>query len=621
MYVVGTAGHVDHGKSSLVQSLTGIDPDRLSEEKARGMTIDLGFAWLKLPSGGEVSIVDVPGHERFISNMLAGVGGIDLALLVVAADESVMPQTREHLAILDLLQVKHGLAVITKKDLVDQDWMELVSTDVATALRGTVFQDVPVIQVSSVTGEGLPELVLAIERLLTGLTSKRDLHRPRLPIDRFFTMSGFGTVVTGTLIDGELSVGQEVELVLSNVVTKIRGLQTHRKKQERVVPGTRVAANLSGVGYDTIPRGEVLTNPGWLRPTTAMDVHLRLLPDMSHSIRHNMFVTVHTGSSESIGRLRLLEGDTAEPGASTWAQLKLNSPLAVLKGDGFVIRSSMITLGGGRIVDPHARRHKRRHVPTIDRLAVLETGEEQDVLLNIIESLQPTTLATLLNSSNIEPGVAADKINSLIDQGLVLNIGRRSGTYDGYLYSAKGWIALTHKVSVLLARHHTDFPLRKGIAKEELRNRIGMATQIFNDVLDKMVKDGNIEEAKLFVRMPGHYPVLNQSQQIDADIYLRQISVNPYSPASEICLSDEVINLLDEQGKVAKMNEVVVFSTEAYEDMLKGVSGHIKCNGNITIAEVRDMFKTTRKYALALMDYLDYKRITRRVGDARILRE
>ena len=345
MYVVGTAGHVDHGKSTLVETLTGIDPDRLREEKERGLTIDLGFAWLKLPSGNEVSIIDVPGHERFVNNMLAGVGGIDLALLIVAADESVMPQTREHLAILDLLQIQRGMIVITKSDLVDEEIVELVGAEVEDVLEGTVLEGAPIMNVSAITGQGIPELVSAIDDMLQETQPKKDLGRPRLPIDRSFTITGFGTVVTGTLIDGDINVGQEVELILSGQRTRIRGIQTHKNKQDIAQPGTRVAANLIGVPHDNIYRGEVLTTSGWLRPTTAMDVHLRVIPGAPHALRHNMFLTVHTGSSEVIARLRLLDSDTAEPGATTWAQLKLDSPLAVVKGDYFVIRSNQTTLG------------------------------------------------------------------------------------------------------------------------------------------------------------------------------------------------------------------------------------------------------------------------------------
>ncbi len=284
MFVIGTAGHVDHGKSTLVQALTGIDPDRLQEEKDRGMTIDLGFAWLKLPSGGEVSIVDVPGHERFIKNMLAGVGGIDLALLVVAADEGVMPQTREHLAILDLLGVERGVVALTKCDLVDKDWADLVGADIEETLQGTTLAGAPVVACSGVTGEGLDQLVQRLEQELARTQAKRDLGRPRLPVDRAFTVAGFGTVVTGTLIDGSLSVGEEVEVVpavsgghLTSLRSRIRGLQSHKEKEQKALPGTRTAINLAGLDVDDLYRGQVVTRPGWLLPSFAVDVRLRAI--------------------------------------------------------------------------------------------------------------------------------------------------------------------------------------------------------------------------------------------------------------------------------------------------------------------------------------------------------
>ena len=315
MYVIGTAGHVDHGKSALVRALTGIDPDRLREEKERGLTIDLGFAWLKLPSGREVSIVDVPGHERFIRNMLAGVGGIDLAMLVVAADEGVMPQTREHLAIIDLLRIDRGLVVVTKSDLVDDDWMELVSSDIMDSLKGTTLQDARMVSVSSVTGEGLPELLGALDSVLDGVEERDDNGHPRLPIDRAFTISGFGTVVTGTLVGGRLSVGDEVELAPGGQRGRVRGIQTHKQSVKSGMPGSRVAANLSGIGHESIARGQILTDRGWLKESEALDVRLRVVQDSPVSVKHRASVTLHLGTSETLARVRLLDEQELGPGS------------------------------------------------------------------------------------------------------------------------------------------------------------------------------------------------------------------------------------------------------------------------------------------------------------------
>ena len=620
MHVIGTAGHVDHGKSALVQSLTGIDPDRLLEEKERGMTIDLGFAWLQLPSGNEVSIIDVPGHERFINNMLAGVGGIDLALLVVAADDSVMPQTREHLAILDLLQIKRGLVAITKRDLVDNDWLELVAADIEDLLAGTVLEGAPIVSVSAMTGEGLPELVATIDNLLRETTSKQDLGRPRLPIDRSFTISGFGTVVTGTLIDGTLNTAQEVELVISRKQARVRGLQTHRNKLEQATPGTRVAANLTGVPHEEIGRGEVLTTAGWLRPTTAIDVHLRIIPDAPHSVRHNLFVTLHTGSSEAIARVRLLERERVEPGETTWAQLKLSSPLAVVKGDYFVIRSNLATLGGGNVVDPYPRRHRRNHLPILERLAVMEEGSDREVLLKTIEMSEPSPFRSLVNRANLQPAAARSELEAMASEGLIVPLARSAIGPGSYIYTAAGWDSVASQVRNSLGAYHRQFPLRKGAPKEELRSRLTMAPQVFNSVLPRLIEDDVAVEEGALVRLPDHRPGFSETQRQLAEEYLRRLESDPYSPPTDSPVDPEILSLLVDEGKVVKVSEAVVFSASAYQDMVTRISAYINERGEITVADVRDLFDNSRKYALAIMDYLDHQRITRRVGDSRVLR-
>ena len=620
MYVIGTAGHVDHGKSTLVEALTGIDPDRLREEKERGMTIDLGFAWLKMPSGNEVSIIDVPGHERFVNNMLAGVGGIDLALLVVAADESVMPQTREHLAILDLLQIKRGLVALTKKDLVDDDWLELVSAEVEEVLEGTVLEGSTIHPVSAVTGDGLPELVAAIDGLLTETPAKRDVGRPRLPIDRAFSITGFGTVVTGTLVDGTLRIGQEVELVVSGQSTRLRGLQTHRSKQDEAQPGTRVAANLIGLSQDDIIRGEVLTTPGWLKSTDAMDVRLRIIRDAPHALRHNMQVTVHTGSSEVLGRLRLLEADVVEPGESTWAQLKLDKPLAVVKGDYYVIRSNQTTLGGGNIVETHARRPRRRHAPTLERLAIMEQGSDTDVLLTTIESSQPAAFDDLVKQANMSPDAVKSELEKMASEAAVVILGSGKAGPGMYAYTAAGWIALGREARKALESYYKQFPLRRGAPKEELRSRLKISPQVFNYALPRLEQDGVVAEDGTLVRLPDYQPALNESQKRSVAVYLKMLESDPYSPPTDSAPDAEVVNLLVEEGRVVKVDDAVVFSASAYDDMVEQVSKHISESGEITVASVRDLFGTSRKYAVALMDYMDQQRITRRVGDARVLR-
>ena len=620
MFVIGTAGHVDHGKSTLVEALTGIDPDRLREEKERGMTIDLGFAWMRLPSGNEVSIVDVPGHERFVNNMLAGVGGIDLAMLVVAADESVMPQTREHLAILDLLNVERGLVAVTKRDLVDSDWLDLVAADVEEVLKDTTLEGSPIVAVSATTGEGLPQLASSIDELLKQTPPKRDLGRPRLPIDRSFTITGFGTVVTGTLIDGHLSVGQEVELVLSGKTTRVRGLQTHKSKMERAVPGSRVATNLTGIAHEEIDRGEVLTAAGWLRPTTAIDVRLRVIPDAPHALRHNMFVTVHSGSAEAVGRLRLLESQTVEPGEETWAQLKLNTPMAVVRQDHFVIRSNQTTLGGGKIVDPRARRHRRMYTPILERLAVMENGSTRDVLLKTIETSEPSEFRALVNRANLQPAAASYELKTMAEEKLVVTLGKSTGGAGTLVYTAAGWESVASRARRYLETHHRQFPLRKGAPKEELRSRLGLTQQVFNHVLSRLKEEGVVMEESALVRLPEHRSHLTDAQQKAVRTYLKLLDSQPFAPPTDSPVDAEVLSWLVDQGKVARVSESVVFSATAYEEMVDRISGHLREKGEVTVADVRDMFGASRKYALALMDHLDQQRITRRVGDVRVLR-
>ena len=428
MYVIGTAGHVDHGKSTLVHALTGIDPDRLREEKEREMTIDLGFAWLTLPNGESVGVVDVPGHRDFIENMLAGVGGIDAALFIVAADEGVMPQTREHLAILDLLGIDRGIVALTKLDMAEsEEWVELVAADVSETLEGTALEGAPIIPVSARTGQGLDELTTALQEMLSQVEPRRDRGRPRLPVDRVFSISGFGTVVTGTLADGCFEVGQEVEILPQGLKARVRGLQTHKQKVERVSPGSRVAMNLTGVGKADLKRGDVITIPGWLRPTVLVDVQLRYLPDTLQSgsgqalrpLRHNTQLKFFSGAAETLARVRILGQETLPPGQTGWVQLRLQEPMTLVKGDRFIVRrpSPPTTVGGGVAVDPNpGRKHRRFRPEVLDRLETLAQGSPAEILLQALERQGPTLVRDLLSASGLGDA-APDALAQLLDEG------------------------------------------------------------------------------------------------------------------------------------------------------------------------------------------------------------
>jgi selenocysteine-specific elongation factor len=615
MFVLGTAGHIDHGKSVLVHALTGIDPDRLREEKERGMTIDLGFAWLKLPSGQEVGVVDVPGHERFVKNMLAGVGGIDLALLIVAANEGVMPQTKEHLAILDLLGVRRGIIVITKKDLVDEELLTLVRMDIEEQVAGTVMSGVPILAVSAITGEGIPELIAAIDKLLSTTEPKRDLGRPRLPVDRIFTISGSGTVVTGTLIDGELAVGQEVEIAPTALKSRLRGLQTHKSKIDRASPGSRVAANLVGINTSQLHRGDIVTRPGWLKSTKMVTVKLRLIGYLQRPLRHGATVSFHTGAAETMAKVRLLEGDFVQPGGSTWAQLSLERPVAVVKSDRYIIRSTTDTLGGGEIIDAHARRLRRLRDDVISNLKAREEGTAEDVILALLEARQNLEPSNLISQSNFSADEIGTALESLVQKGQIIRI---EDGKNNLLLSLNGWERLLEKVSSMLEEYHRKFPIRSGIPRIELGSRLKIGNY-GSAVIDILIKHGTVIEENGYIHLPSHKIQLTPSQQAKVDGFLESLARNPYAPPGQLIPDADLLNMLVGQGKVVKVDDGIVFATSAYNEMVSEITSYIKSNGKVSLGQVRDMFGTSRKYAQALLEYLDRQKITRRVGDDRIL--
>ena len=585
------------------------------------MTVDLGFAWMTLPSGREVSIVDVPGHERFIKNMLAGVGAIDLALLIVAADESVMPQTREHLAILDILQIRRGIIVVTKTDLVDEELVELVKAEVEDTLKGTSFEDCPMVGVSSYTGSGLDDLRETIDKVLDGTEARRDLGRPRLPVDRSFTISGFGTVVTGTLIDGALAVGQEVELANSGRKGRIRGLQSHQSKVELAQPGVRLAVNLSGLSRSEVPRGEVLTSAGWLRLTQRLDARLRMVKGAPHALRHNEGVTFHLFTSESSARVRLLDADRLAAGAEGWVQILLSEPLPMVKGDFFVIRSAEDTLGGGQVVDPNPRRRHRRFSAEVEeRLMTLDEGTGEDVLLSVAEQWGPCDLTVLSRHSNLPAPEVLERVQALMSQGDVVVLGDLATDNDAVVYAASGWSALKTKIHLALRAYHDQYPLRRGAPTQEIRSRIGVAQPVYLRIVPRLADEGFVVEDGPHLRLRDHKVSLTPQMEQEASAYLKSLEQEPYSPPSDHPLNSELLGVLIEQGKVVRVNESVVFAASAFQEMTARITEHLRSNTSITVAEARTMFNTSRKYILPLLEYLDQQHITRRVGDERVLR-
>ncbi len=630
MKVIGTAGHVDHGKSTLIAALTGTHPDRLKEEQAREMTIELGFGWLTLPNGEEIGIVDVPGHRDFIENMLAGVGGIDAALLVIAADEGVMPQTKEHLAILDLLQIPAGLIVLTKTDLVtDTDWLDLIEVDIRAAVKDSILKDAPILRVSAKAKTGLESLIANLQSLLETKPARPNLARPRLPIDRVFTMSGFGTVVTGTLSDGNFSVGDDVEILPSGLTGRIRGLQTHKKKEDSAISGSRVAVNLSGLDAASIRRGNWLAHPSHYTPTRRLDARFRLLSDATSALKHNDEVKFFIGASETIATVRLLGAEELTPGDEGWVQLELRDPVVAVRKDRYILRrpSPSETLGGGMIVDPQPkRRHKRFDDAVLKSLESLMQGSPSDVLLEAANALGIAPIKEVVARSRLEVADAESALNELLTTNslLLLEDGTPTPASDLLVASQLHWQTIRDKTLKIVEEFHKTFPLRRGIPREELKSKLKLSPRIFNALLTKLITDHMITDYLTAVSLPNHEIRFTLAEQADVERLRRKFSQNPFSPPSvKECQEEvgaEVLSAMIESGELFSVSADVIFRKSDYDSMKENIKQAVERNGRISLAEVRDMFKTSRKYAQALLEHFDAIGFTARDGDFRKLR-
>jgi selenocysteine-specific elongation factor len=631
MRVIGTAGHVDHGKSTLIAALTGTHPDRLKEEQAREMTIELGFGWLTLPDGEEIGIVDVPGHRDFIENMLSGIGGIDAALLVIAADEGIMPQTREHLAILDLLQIPAGIIVLTKTDLAsDPAWLDLLEADIRAVVSDTVLKDAPILRVSAKTRTGLDSLLSNLQSLLQEKPARLDLNRPRLPIDRVFSMSGFGTVATGTLLDGHLSLGDEVEILPSGQRGRVRGLQTHKKKEERAVPGSRTAVNISGVETELIQRGEVVVHPNQYQLTRRVDARFRLLKDVSLPLKHNSEVKFFVGASETIANLRLLGMEELNPGEEAWIQLELRDPIVTVRGDRYILRrpSPGETLGGGVIVDHQPKgRHKRFDENILKSLESLSQGTPADVLLEAALALNIASLKEVVARSRLEAGSAASALHELLltNSLITLEEGTPTITSDLLVIPLPHWNTLHRKVMGIVESYHKTYPLRRGIPREELKSRLKLSSRVFNALITNYYLRNFLKDANNFIARPDHAVKFDSVQQAKVHTLMRKFEQNPFSPPGikelQTEVDQEILNALIESNEFITVSSDVIFRKQDYDLMVERIKKEIQQKEKITLSEVRDLFGTSRKYAQALLEHLDALGVTVREDDFRRLKK
>jgi selenocysteine-specific elongation factor len=631
--IIGTAGHVDHGKTALIKAITGIDTDRLKEEKERGISIELGFASLSLPNGRSFGIIDVPGHERFIKNMVSGAAGIDMVILVIAADEGIMPQTREHLHICSLLGIQKGVVALTKTDMVEEEWLELVADDIHKFLQGTFLETAPVVPVSAVARTGLEELQKAIEKTAIEIEEKSDAGIFRLPVDRVFTMRGFGTVVTGTLISGVVKVGEEVEILPQGITAKVRGLQVHNQSVAVAEAGQRTAINLQGVEKATIVRGDVLARPETLKPSSRLDVYIEYLSNLNRKLKNRNLLRLHVGTSEIIGRIILLDREEMEPGTTGYAQIVLESPIVAIAGDRFVVRSysPVTTVGGGLIVDSLPKKHKRNSEKILREFGVLHHGDVSERVSAIIErsGIEGINIRRLIMRTGIHQELLRNilKIICSKKQAVVLDAEELK------VVSISLYQNLQKLILQELKAYHEKNPLKEGILKEELRNAAGqlVSQKLFNMALKELENNGAIVVERENIRMSGHrvdlHGDMGDLRTEIADIYIEARLTPPAIKevigkfAQQKKTVESVINVMLKEGTLVKINEELYFHKEILHNLRGDYKALLLKDGKATPASFKEMTGLSRKFIIPLMEYFDITKLTIRAGDHRILRE
>ncbi|MGH7426692.1 MAG: selenocysteine-specific translation elongation factor, partial [Candidatus Methylomirabilales bacterium] len=622
--IVGTAGHIDHGKTALVKALTGIDTDRLKEEKERGISIELGFAFLRLEQGITLGVVDVPGHERFVKTMLAGVGGIDLVILVIAADEGVMPQTREHLHICQLLGIRRGLVALTKKDLVDPEWLDLVQEEIRTFLTGTCLDEAPILPVSSLTGEGLRELRDALAGHAAEIQPRRGDGIVRLPIDRVFTIRGFGTIVTGTLWTGSLAIGDEVTILPKELPSRVRRLQVHNESVGKALAGQRTAVNLPGLETDQIERGDLLCLQGTLRVSTSLEATLALLPDAPKPLANRARVRFHLGTAEILARAILLDREKLNPGEEAYVHLRLEQPTVAMPHDRYVLRSysPATTIGGGVILDPYPSLKRRRRPEVVAHLKILERGSSRDRLLQILKSnTSPLSPSSLQSLAGLDPEALQGELRELLTAGKIIHLPGRDG--EAYLHR-EIYEDLCGTILSLLRQFHAQNPLREGISKEELRSRLarGVAPALFAQLLNDLTVAKEVAQDRDRVRLTAHRPQLSAGEAAlteRLETLYRTAGLQP--PTVDAAFKEAGVDRraaqavffrLVEQGTLVKITGDLYVHRDAHEQAKARLLEYLAQHSSISVPTFKDLLGITRKHAIPYLEHFDQIKLTRR---------
>jgi selenocysteine-specific elongation factor len=631
--ILGTAGHIDHGKTSLIKALTGMDTDRLKEEKLRGITIELGFAAIDLPGGQHLGIVDVPGHEKFVKNMVAGATGIDMVVMVIAADEGVMPQTREHMEICTLLDIRYGLVALTKVDMVEEEWLELVIEDVKDFTRGTFLDDAPMLPVSSVTGQGLDDFIAALDNVSKKITKKKTTSLFRLPVDRVFSMKGFGTVITGTLVSGKVNVGETVQLFPSKITSKVRGLQVHNESVKTATAGLRTAINFQGLEKEAVSRGDILARPDTLKPSYLVDLFTHYLPNNKKALKNRTQVRFHTGSSEILGHLVLLDRKELLPGDSTITQIRLNAPVSLVKDDRFVLRSysPIRTIGGGAVLNPIALKHKRFKTEIMKGLTHLVTASVQEIIsYHLFQSkYKGAPFSDLLLMTSLSEKQLGIHIQNLLSGKIAILVDKEQRIF----LHGENFKKYKTKIKIFINDYHKQYPLKGGMPKEELKSKFPKVLEgkLFTLALNQLIKEKAVIAVEDMVRLFDHKVALAIDQEDLRNeierIYRKSRLKPPYfkEVVRELNVSLEsakqVLQLLVETATLIKVKEDLYYHTENLEKLKTKLVDFLLQNREISTPRFKDMTGASRKYVIPLIEFFDASNVTIRVGDTRQLRK